>query len=157
MTISRRRAREWAVQMLCAADLNPPMEVGAFIADFWEQIPSLGNDDGGFGDYSEDQLKPREVERLTTMKEFAESLVRGTLRDLDDIDGAIRPLLDHWDLYRLGTVERSVLRLGFFEIREGKAPAGVIINEAVDLVNWFSAPGSRMLINGVLDKYAKSR
>ena len=41
MTTSRRQAREWVVQMLCAADLNPPDDVRAFIDSHWEQFPTL--------------------------------------------------------------------------------------------------------------------
>jgi transcription termination factor NusB len=32
----------------------------------------------------------------------------------------------------------------------------VVINEAIDLANWFSTSRSRMLVNGVLDKFAKA-
>jgi transcription termination factor NusB len=35
-------------------------------------------------------------------------------------------------------------------------PKPVVINEAIDLANWFSTPKSRPIINGVLDKFAKS-
>ena len=34
-------------------------------------------------------------------------------------------------------------------------PKAVVINEAIDLANWFSSPKSRTLVNGVLDKYGK--
>jgi transcription termination factor NusB len=34
-------------------------------------------------------------------------------------------------------------------------PKPVVINEAVDLVNWFSSPRSRTLVNGVLDRLGK--
>lgn len=67
----------------------------------------------------------------------------------------IEPLLENWDLYRLGTVERTVLRMGIWEIAYSEVPAPVAINEAIDLTNWFSSPKSRTLVNGVLDKYAK--
>ena len=33
MEVTRRTAREWAIQMLTAADLNPPEDIPAFIAD----------------------------------------------------------------------------------------------------------------------------
>ena len=145
MTISRRQAREWAVQMLSSADINPPEDVQLFISEFWSQLPTLDNSEGGL-----DGRVPR-----GKMKIFAEERVAGVLKDLLDIDQTLKELLEHWDLYRLGTVERSVLRLGIWEIRCTDVPPGVIINEAIDLVNWFSSPKSRMLINGVLDKYAK--
>lgn len=143
MTIKRRQAREWAVQMLTAADLNPPEDIGAFIASHREQLPTLEEDEGGVA------LKGK-------LMEFAESLVSGTLGSLAEIDGALAPLLENWDLYRLGTVERAVLRLGIWELKATDTPAPVVINEAIDLVNWYSTPKSRTLVNGVLDRYAKS-
>ena len=145
MTISRRQAREWAVQMLSAADVNPPEDITQFIENFWLEVPLLDNTEGGL-----DGRKPR-----GKMKLFAEERVTGVLTNLQDIDETLKGLLEHWDLFRLGTIERVVLRLGVWEIRCTDVPAGVIINEAIDLVNWFSSPKSRTLINGVLDKYAK--
>ena len=47
MVSTRRQAREWAIQMLAAADLNPPEDIASFIAAQWEQIRSLDEEDGG--------------------------------------------------------------------------------------------------------------
>jgi N utilization substance protein B len=145
MTTSRRQAREWVVQMLCAADLNPPDDVRAFIDSHWLQFPTLEEEEGGAG-------KAR-----GKLKLFAEERVTGVLGSLAEIDAILVPLLENWDLYRLGTVERAVLRLGLWEITYSDVPAPVVINEAVDIVNWFSSPKSRTLVNGILDRYAKSR
>ena len=49
-----------------------------------------------------------------------------------------------------------VLRLGVWEMKNTDVPKPVVINEAIDLANWFSSPRSRTLVNGVLDRYAKS-
>ena len=144
MTATRRQAREWAIQMLTAAELNPPEDVAAFIADYWKQISDLDEEDGG----------PMSVRGK--LKTFAEERVSGVLRDQKDIDAALQPLLDHWDLYRLGTVERVVLRMGIWEMKSTDVPKAVVINEAIDLANWFSSPKSRTLVNGVLDNYAKT-
>jgi N utilization substance protein B len=143
MTIKRRQAREWAVQMLTAADLNPPEDVGEFIASHRLQLPTLEESEGA-------------VELKGKLMEFAESLVKGVLGSIDEIDAILTPLLDNWDVYRLGTVERAVLRLGVWELKACDTPVPVVINEAIDLVNWYSSPKSRTLVNGVLDRYAKS-
>ena len=45
MTATRRQAREWAIQMLTAADLNPPFDVGEFMASYWEQILDLDEEE----------------------------------------------------------------------------------------------------------------
>lgn len=145
MAATRRTAREWAIQMLTAADLNPPSDVQAFLDGFWRQVSDLDEEDGG------------PLSAKGSLKAFAEERVAGVLASRREIDGILEPMLDHWDLYRLGTVERAVLRLGIWEMRYSDVPKPVVINEAVDLVNWFSSPKSRQIVNGVLDKYAHAR
>jgi N utilization substance protein B len=144
MTATRRQAREWAIQMLTAADLNPPDDKVQFCIDFWNELALLDEDEG-------------RVEVKGKLKDFAEERVLGVLDNLAEIDSIIEPLLENWDMYRLGTVERSVIRMGIWEIKYSDVPAPVVINEAVDLTNWFSTPKSRTIVNGVLDKFAKSR
>ena len=144
MTVTRRQAREWAIQMLTAADLNPPDDLPAFLAAFWEELGSLDEEEGRA------VVKGR-------FRDFAEERVVGVLSSVKEIDAVLVPLLDNWDLYRLGTVERSVLRMGVWEMQNTDVPKPVVINEAIDLANWFSTPKSRSLVNGVLDKFAKSR
>jgi N utilization substance protein B len=144
MTVTRRQAREWAIQMLTAADLNPPEDVASFIATFWEDARTFGEDAGG----------PWRVKGKLRL--FVEERVAGVLSSITELDAQLVPLLENWDLYRLGTVERTVLRLGIWELTHTDVPPAVVINEAVDIVNWFSTPKSRLLINGVLDKCAKN-
>ena len=146
MTVTRRQAREWAIQMLTAADVNPPRpeEVPAFIAAFWESARTLEPNEGGVP-------KLRDKLRL-----FVEERVAGVLGELQEIDSIVISYLENWDYYRLGSVERAVLRLAVWELRHTDIPYPVVINEAVDLVNWFSEPSARTLVNGILDRYAKS-
>ena len=143
MQATRRTAREWAIQMLTAADLNPPEDVRAFMDAYWEQISDLDEEDGGA------------AKAKGKYKVFAEERVAGVLGSLKELDEILVPLLDNWDLYRLGTVERMVLRMGLWEMKNTDVPKPVVINEAIDLANWFSTPKSRSLVNGVLDKFAK--
>lgn len=147
MTATRRQAREWAIQMLTTADMNPESDAETIIRDFWDQLRSLEDEDGGTGG---------EVPR-GKLKAFAEERVVGVMSSLAEIDAIIEPLLDGWEFNRLGTVERAVLRMGVWELKCSDVPVGVVINEAVDLVNWFASPKSRSLVNGVLDKYAKAK
>ena len=141
--MTRRQAREWEVQMRTAADLNPPEDVEAFIESFWLQVSDLDAPDGG----------PQKAKGK--YKAFTEERVRGVLNSLDDVDNIIVALLLDWDLYRLGTVERAVLRLGIWEMKNTDVPKPVVINECIDLANWFSSPKTRSIVNGVLDGYAK--
>ncbi len=143
MQVTRRTAREWAIQMLTAADLNPPDDVQTFMNAYWDQISDLDEEDGG------------PTKAKGKLKAFAEERVAGVLGSLKELDEILTPLLDNWDLFRLGTVERMVLRMGIWEMKNSDVPKPVVINEAIDLANWFSSPKSRSLVNGVLDKFAK--
>lgn len=149
MNTIRRRAREWAVQMLTAADLNPGDSPQTLIEKFWEQLTSLDEEDGGVGG-----KLPR-----GRVRKFAEERVAGVLGNLAEIDASIAKFLSEsgWDIDRLGTVERAVLREGIWELANTDVPVGVVMNEAIDICNWFSTPRSRSIVNGVLDRYAKSR
>ena len=123
--------------------MNPPDDKVQFCIDFWNELTLLDEDEG-------------RVEVKGKLKDFAEERVLGVLDNLAEIDSIIEPLLENWDMYRLGTVERSVIRMGIWEIKYSDVPAPVVINEAVDLTNWFSTPKSRTIVNGVLDRFAKS-
>ena len=142
--ITRRTAREWAVQMLTSADLNPTDDIRRLIDGYWEQLSSLTDEEGVCAGYSK------------RYRAFAEARVIGVIEHLQEIDEILKPQMDNWDLYRLGTVERCVLRLGVWEMKFAGVPIPVVINECVDLANWFSSPKSRTFVNGVLDALAKT-
>ena len=131
MQVTRRTAREWAIQMLTAADLNPPDDVQTFMNAYWDQISDLDEEDGG------------PTKAKGKLKAFAEERVAGVLGSLKELDEILTPLLENWDLFRLGTVERMVLRMGIWEMKNSDVPKPVVINEAIDLANWFSSPKSR--------------
>ena len=159
--VTRRQAREWAVMMLCECDLNPPDSMESALSAFWDMqrdVEADGVKDGEYGIRDAFTGKGRKhAASLVDMKEFAEQRIKGVLGKLNEIDAALDPFLDHWSLYRLGTVERNVLRLGAWELTyAGDIPAPIAINEAVDLAKFFSDSQSGRFVNGVLDKYAKS-
>ena len=159
--VTRRQAREWAVMMLCECDLNPPESLERALKAFWEQQADLERDRLEANEYGVKKAfcaqSAKNVESLAEMKEFAEARIRGVLRARETIDAELEPFLEHWSLYRLGTVERNVLRLGAWELsRCPDIPAPISINEAVDLAKFYSETQSGKFVNGVLDRFAKS-
>ena len=132
--------------MLVAADLNPPEDVDGFIDVFFSVLLSMEVKEGG--------VRGRISAKI---REFAALRAKGVILGREVIDAKLEALLDGWSLHRLGTVERAVLRMGVWELDNTDLPPAVVINEAIDLVNWFSSPKSRSIVNGVLDKYAKTK
>ncbi|MBQ9740824.1 MAG: transcription antitermination factor NusB [Kiritimatiellae bacterium] len=158
--VTRRQAREWAVMMLCECDLNPPSSIDGALAEFWEmQIDVERNsvENGEYGVREAFTVKGKKhAASLVSMKEFAEQRIKGVLAHKDELDAALDPFLDNWEMYRLGTVDRNVLRLGAWELTyDSELPAPIAINEAVDLAKFFSDSQSGRFVNGVLDKYSK--
>ena len=159
--VTRRQSREWALQMLVQFDLNPPESVDSSIADFWEQQVRLESDSLAAEDRDARVIftsnDPRELASLATARAFAEVRARGAWAGRDALDAALEPYLENWSLYRLGTVERAVLRLAAWELQNcAEIPSPIVVNEAVDLAKWFSESKSGRFVNGVLDRFAKN-
>ena len=159
--VTRRQAREWAVMLLCECDQNPPERLEDAIAAFWVQLAEIEKDRAEANEYGVKNVfgshNAKHIASLEEMKGFAEERVRGVLKAREALDAELDPFLQQWPMYRLGTVERNVLRLGAWELsRCPEIPAPIAINEAVDLAKFFSETQSGKFVNGVLDRFAKS-
>ena len=158
--VTRRQAREWAVMMICECDQNPPESLDAAIAAFWAQLEDVERDSVASNEYGvKEAFGSRNAQHamsLYEMRMFAEERIRGVWSELNALDAELEPFLQHWSLYRLGVVERNVLRLGAWEmLHHPEIPAPIVINEAVDLAKYFSETQSGKFVNGVLDRFAK--
>jgi N utilization substance protein B len=90
------------------------------------------------------------------MAAFAHSLINGTLDHLLEIDDYITQYSIEWDLSRMASVDRNILRLGLFEMLYYQStPLNVAINEALELARLFSDEEAPRFINGILGKIAK--
>ena len=89
-------------------------------------------------------------------KEFVCNLVRGVLKDSEELDAFLQPLAPEWPLSQIARVDRTVLRIGLWEMKNAKdVPVRVIINEAVELAKGFGADNASKFVNGVLGTAAK--
>ena len=87
--------------------------------------------------------------------EYFSAVLRGVVDDADGLESLFEPALDR-TLDELDPIERNLLRLGTFELRDRiDVPYKVVISEAVALAKKFGATDSHRYINGVLDKVAR--
>lgn len=159
---TRRQGREWALQMLVQADLNPNQELNKTIPEFWRQQWTVlleKRKDRGEEVPAEDTPQDIPVEDQVAplkIRTFAEKLVHGVLEHQSELDQKIQTYVENWSMYRIGTVERNVLRLAFYEmIYCPDVPPAVVLNEAIDLAKYFSNVESGHFVNGVLDRFNK--
>lgn len=74
---------------------------------------------------------------------------------LEEIDSLLNEYTTGWKTSRMNKVDLSLLRLAVYEIKwDEDVPAGVAINEAVELAKKFSSDEGPSFINGVLGKIA---
>lgn len=87
--------------------------------------------------------------------DYFSAVLRGVTSDVDALEALFAPALDR-SLEDLDPIERNLLRLGTYELRDRiDVPYKVVINEAVSLAKKFGATESHRYINGVLDKVAR--
>lgn len=125
----RHEARLWAVQFLFQRDFNSG-EMDAALDLFWAG------------------LKPS-----ARTRQFAEDLIRGVEAHRAQLDGLIQQYAEHWDLKRMGAVDRNVMRVALYEmLYRPDIPPVVSINEAVELAKELSGLESGRFVNGILDR-----
>ncbi|MEM9284023.1 MAG: transcription antitermination factor NusB [Verrucomicrobiota bacterium] len=127
----RRDGREAAVQFLYGHDIQGETEFSDELMDqFWELRLA----------------KP-------IAREFAKELVQGVSANLTAIDSAIESSLENYSFSRLTNVERSILRLGAFEILfTNETPHQVAINEGIEIAKRLGNEDSPGFVNGILDR-----
>ena len=87
--------------------------------------------------------------------DYFSAVLRGVTSDVEAIEELFSPALDR-ALDELDPIERNLLRLGTFELRDRiDVPYKVVISEAVALAKKFGATESHKYVNGVLDKIAR--
>ena len=83
---------------------------------------------------------------------FIGELIKGVIAHQEELDEKIQPLAPDWPLAQVARIDRSILRMGLYELlyRSEDVPARVAINEAVELAKSFGSDNSSKFVNGVL-------
>ena len=104
-------------------------------------------------DFAPSFLESRKIKNK--QKDFALGLFSGVMEHLETIDFELAQNLQEWDFERLGQMEKSILRLGAYEIAHTSTQSAIVINEALELAKHYADENATKLINGVLDKIKK--
>jgi len=125
----RRKAREIAMMVLYELEFRSG-DAARVLEEFWKEHASLPE-----------------------VKEFADSLVCGTVEHGPEIDALIAANATHWSLARIALVERNILRLATYELLyRHDVPEKVAINEAIELAKLYGSEESGAFVNGILDQ-----
>lgn len=126
---SRRQSREWALQFLFQRDYDRDDIVQA-LEDFWTDKNADSRSRG-----------------------FAEEIIYAVEKRRDELDALISRYAEHWDVKRMGGVDRNVMRIALYEMLDrDDIPPVVSIDEAVEIAKVYSSNESGKFVNGVLDR-----
>ena len=97
-------------------------------------------------------------DRLRSDDSYESLLVNGVLLNAKEIDAFISSHSKDWEIDRISTVDRNILRIALFELLYcPDVPVDVAISEALELATSLSSDDSPGFINGILANVSKKR
>lgn len=140
---ARRKSRQRALQVLFFADVRK-IDIGEAILTFYPSLYNAETDES-----TGEELPPPVPDA------FMESLARGTTAQREMLDELIAKKAEHWRLDRMPLVDRNILRMAIYEMKDEGTPPAVVIDEALELARRYSEEEAIPFINGVLDSIRK--
>lgn len=159
----RHRAREVALQVLYAVDVGHYH--AGFAADPESDAEAGFQDEDGTGSRVGSEVLVRSSAMFDRIAEnfdvpasaidFARELVAAVTSRSQELDALLGIHARNWRVTRMAAVDRNVLRMAVYELRDTETPVAVVIDEAVDLARRFGSDRSSSFVNGVLDAVAR--
>jgi transcription antitermination protein NusB len=126
----RRQSRELALQLLFQREFAPQVNFEEFIHLFEEK-------------YDKDTIT------------YAHQLVDGVTEKKSAIDEDIQAASRHWKIERMSVVDRTILRMACFEMKNLNLEPKIAIDEAVEIAKKYGNTESGAFVNGILDQISK--
>lgn len=129
--MSRREVREQIFKLLFRAEFHEGDELSEQLQLFLEELD-----------------KKEEKDMVYIQSKFEQ-----IMEQLSEIDEMINGVAQGWKTSRMGRVDLTLIRLAVYEMKyEEDVPAGVAINEAVELAKVYGTDDSASFVNGILAK-----
>jgi transcription antitermination protein NusB len=141
---ARRKSRQRALQVLFLWDIRK-VPIAEALSTFLDELVSVESEEETG---KEDSVHP-------SPDPFMETLARGTADTAVELDELIAKRAEHWRLERMPIVDRNILRMALFEMKDLGTPPAVVIDEALELARRYSEAEAIPFINGVLDGLRK--
>jgi transcription antitermination protein NusB len=89
--------------------------------------------------------------------DFARETAEAVAERAEELDRRIDEAAESWTADRLGAPERTILRIGVYELESGRVPPEVAISEAVALAKRYASDEAARLVNGILGRIAREK
>jgi N utilization substance protein B len=127
----RHKAREYALQMLFQWEIGrqDPQRIEE---GFWRMARGDKN-----------------------VRALANQLFESTVQENAELEALVSAHAENWRAERMAVIDRLILKMAACELRAGKTPPKVVLDEAVELAKTFSSQEAASFVNGVLDAVRK--
>ena len=102
----------------------------------------------------EETIKENNIRKEENV-EFLKSYIIDIIENEEVLIEKIKEILDGWTYERLGTLEKVLLKISFYEITIKEVGYEIAINEAVELAKKYSYDDTKEFLNGILAKLVK--
>lgn len=126
----RRQSRELALQILFQREFAPQIDIEEFL-----------------------QLYSDDADAET--KNYAQKIAEGVTENKAQLDQEIQSASRHWKIERMSVVDRTILRMACFEIRNLNLQPKIAIDEAIEIAKKYGNTESGAFVNGILDQISK--
>ncbi len=91
-------------------------------------------------------------------RDFAQTLLTGTIDKEQDLKNVIQEHAPQWPLERMDPISRCILLVGAYELLHHKdAPQAVVMNEAIEIAKEYGTGEGGKFVNGVLNAIAHKK
>ena len=145
--MTRSNAREIAMHLVFELDYHDELPEELFQQVFHENyFPRLAEETDLYQDMPDEK-----------QMNYIQDCVRGVYVKKAEIDSIIETYAIGWKVARISKVSLAVLRLAIYEIQYVEdAPAGAVINEALEIARRYEEEDKVSFINGILGSYVRS-
>jgi len=149
--MSRKIAREELFKLLFEADMNkvtPMQRLENFLEEGTRRAEKFGEE--------ETQNNVEELELSNSEVKFIKEFAAGIDKHYGTINQELSEKMEEWSLETIGSVERSLLRFGVYELMYEETGFEIVLNEIIELAKIYGDTGSHEFVNGVLAKFVKN-
>ena len=91
-------------------------------------------------------------DQLEIKNDFVDTIVKGIIKNQEDISNLANKYLENWNIDRLSKVDKAIFSIGIYELMYTDTPSVVSINEAIELSKKYSDEKVVKMLNATLDK-----
>ena len=143
MALNRHQIREHIFKLLFDLDFHTAEEDNEQAELYFEQVP-------------DEEIPDPPVFAGEEERSYIREKTAKIREKIPQIDAKLNEAAKGWKTKRMAKADLAVLRLAVYEILfDEEIPAGVAINEAVELAKTYGSDASPSFINGILARFAE--